>query len=86
MKITEGQIRQIVREEISALNESSRGAPTPPYRPPLLNYRRPDVTGAEYDLSQSIRELGADEFARRLVRAIGDRERAESIARFIKTI
>jgi hypothetical protein len=85
MRITESQLRRIVRDEIASLSEGYGEAPSVPYRPPVPGpmggvRRNPLYT----DIAGLIRSLGADKFAEALVRALGDSERARSIANYIK--
>jgi len=49
-----------------------------------MDYRQAGVSDPERAFARLVRDLGPDEFARMLVRAIGEGERASSIARFMQ--
>jgi hypothetical protein len=86
MRITESQLRQIIREEAKSLSEAPGEAPSAPYRPATMNYSRPGQSEAERTFARLIRDMGAERFAKELIYALGDRERADSLARFMSRL
>lgn len=83
MRITESQLRQIIREEAKSLSEAPGEAPSAPYRPATMSYTRPGQSETERIFARLIRDRGPDWFAKELIYALGDSERAESLARFM---
>jgi hypothetical protein len=86
MRITESQLRKIVREEAKSLSEAPGEAPRAPYRPATMSYSKPGQSEAERTFARLIRDRGADWFAKELIYALGDSERAESLARFMSSL
>jgi len=84
MAMTERMIRRMITEELTALSEAPGEAPSPGRVSPMMSYRRRDVSDVERSFAQLVRDLGAEEFARMLVRAISDDEKSKSLARFMQ--